>query len=100
MTALAFAADGRTVYAGALVTGVFKSADGGRSWSLTGTPLRGTVQDLETDPSRAATVYAATSAGIWKSEDAGATWRDPFLHDTMYAATQGGLFILTQTTGP
>src|ERR1043166_1197984 len=77
VTALAFAANGRTVYAGTPYTGVFKSADVGRSWSLTDTSIRGLVYDLETDPSsRSGTVYAATSRGIWKSDDAGATWRD------------------------
>ena len=76
VTALAFAANGRTVYAGTPATGVFKSANTGRSWSLTDTRIRGYAWDLETDPSRTATVYAATSQGIWKSDDAGAAWRD------------------------
>jgi photosystem II stability/assembly factor-like uncharacterized protein len=76
VTDLAFAANGRTVYAGTEFTGVFKSVNTGRTWFLTDTSLRGAVRDLETDPVRPGTVYAATSQGIWKSDDAGRTWRN------------------------
>ena len=64
----------------------------------------------------ALTVTARTAGRAYVSEDAGATWSflgqgltdasvlgleaDPFLHDTLYAATEGGLYTLTHTTGP
>ncbi|HVR98930.1 MAG TPA: hypothetical protein VMW27_20085 [Thermoanaerobaculia bacterium] len=74
VSALAFAPNGRTVYAGTSAGQVFKSINTGRTWSLTAPLLEGAVQDLETDPSQSARVYAATSKGIWRSDDAGRGW--------------------------
>lgn len=70
-----------TVYAGTR-RGVFKSLDGGTSWTLAGTGLPATTIDtLVIDPSSPSTIYAGTltangvaSVGIFKSTDAGATW--------------------------
>jgi hypothetical protein len=63
--------------------GVFKSLDGGASWTATGlidTPDVGVcVADLQLDPASPATVYAASTyaglSGVSKSVDGGATWR-------------------------
>ena len=76
VTALAFAANGRTVYAGTHDSGVYKSIDSGRSWSPAGAGVRGAVEDVETDPATPARVYVATSKGVFQSDDAGATWTD------------------------
>jgi len=57
--------------------GILKSSDGGASWqkSLDWTygQLRG-VQDIKINPLRSSTVLAATSEGLLRSWDEGATW--------------------------
>jgi photosystem II stability/assembly factor-like uncharacterized protein len=75
--------------------GVFKTTDGGRSWSkvLYRSPRTGAI-DLVMDPSNPNTLYAATwqrvrrkwsdprvepgynESGVWKTTDAGTTWTD------------------------
>lgn len=58
--------------------GILKSTDGGQSWthSLDWSygDLRG-VQDIKINPLRPATVYAATTEGLLRSYDAGASWQ-------------------------
>lgn len=58
--------------------GILKSTDGGTNWSKCLDwgygELRG-VQDIKLNPKRSATVYAATSEGLLRSYDAGATWK-------------------------
>lgn len=86
----------RIVIPGAALWGVYKSTDGGASWSFihsgaattaecgtdvaliaaNGTPCtpRG-VRQLALDPSNPDIVYAASYArGVWRSSDTGATW--------------------------
>lgn len=75
--------------------GVFKTTDGGRTWSkiLYKSPRTGAI-DLVVDPSEPNTLYAATwqrirrkwsdprvepgygESGVWKTTDGGATWTD------------------------
>jgi hypothetical protein len=64
--------------------GLFKSTDGGASWSQAGSagwplaaannPLLLTATALAIDPRNSGTVYAGTGAGIYKSSDGGASW--------------------------
>ncbi|MBI3966184.1 MAG: exo-alpha-sialidase, partial [Chloroflexi bacterium] len=59
--------------------GVYRSADGGRTWLPTGAlgqPPRGEqVVGIVVDPRSANTVYASTTQyGVYKSEDGGRTW--------------------------
>jgi hypothetical protein len=73
-----------TVYAGSgegnfyarLGAGVFKSADGGATWSaLPAGPLLGAgFFDLAVDGGDSSFLYAATTRGLFVSADAGATW--------------------------
>jgi photosystem II stability/assembly factor-like uncharacterized protein len=63
------------VYAGLQVGGVFRSADAGRSWTFAGAGLIDVqVFDLAVHPRLPATVYAATSRGLFKSGNGGAAW--------------------------
>src|SRR5207245_766195 len=80
---------------------VFKSIDGGQSWTLMA--LRLGVSSIEVDPSQTATLYAAGTSGFFKSTDAGASWvvmnvgltdtevqalvMNPAIPSTLYAAT-------------
>jgi len=97
------------VYAGTISEGVFKSLDGGVTWSQTSAGLVNlTVNALAVDPATPATVYAGTTAGVYRSTNAAANWRsfssglgsrnvralvvDPLVTDTLYAATPNGVF--------
>jgi photosystem II stability/assembly factor-like uncharacterized protein len=66
--------------------GILKSTDGGRTWakSLDWSygDLRG-VQDIKINPLRPATVYAATTEGLMRTYDAGASWKK--VHDNPMA---------------
>lgn len=58
--------------------GILKTTNGGTTWSKSLDwsygQLRG-VQDIKINPLRTATVYAATTEGLLRSYDAGATWK-------------------------
>ncbi|HKC88749.1 MAG TPA: SBBP repeat-containing protein, partial [Blastocatellia bacterium] len=62
-----------TIYAGT-DRGVFKSVNGGGSWSQAGAPFSLPVFQLVVDPTAPANVYALTQTFIYKSVDGGATW--------------------------
>ena len=65
-----------TVYAGTQSGGVFKSTDGGTTWSAVNVGLTDLeVLSLATDPQSPATVYAGTQSGdVFKSTDGGTNW--------------------------
>jgi len=69
-----------TVYATADYAGVFKSTDRGASWRLLASPDGGLDGGLvhavaaEPRPSAAATLYAGTDLGIYRSTNGGARW--------------------------
>jgi len=87
VVALAFDAAGAwTLYAGLDEGGVWRSTDGGATWSAAqgGLPP-GTIRTLAADPGTAGTLYVGRSGdGVWKSADGGGSW-------TQVAATLGGL---------
>lgn len=65
------------VYAGVATGAVYRSADRGQTWSLTASiPRGGSIAALTQDPERPARLFAATGAGVFLSEDSGATWKD------------------------
>jgi len=67
--------DPRVLYAGSYQSGVFKSIDGGLSWSVSRALSPGdTLSALAIDSLSTSTVYAATAVGLLKSVDAGAGW--------------------------
>ncbi|MFN0275571.1 MAG: T9SS type A sorting domain-containing protein [Chitinophagales bacterium] len=85
--------DGNVVYAGTgdanisgypfIGDGIYKSLDGGESWSYSGLSETGIVSKIIVHPSSTNIIYAATMGlpfernidrGLYKSTDAGATW--------------------------
>ncbi|MDH4137272.1 MAG: AAA family ATPase, partial [Anaerolineae bacterium] len=64
--------DGRWVYATIKGRGVYRSTDGGISWTLTA--INGSGQDILIDPANPKKVFVAVWAGILRSTDGGATW--------------------------
>jgi hypothetical protein len=102
-TAFTFAAapsSPQVVYASGL-SGAFRSADGGASWTAV-SPVPFQAARLTVDPARADVLYGSNSTGIYRSSDAGLTWSniaafvapyqmtplylviDPFHTDTLY----------------
>lgn len=109
-----------TLYAGTLGGGVFKSSNGGTSWSAinNGLDTSFVVSALVIDPTTPATVYAGTgnglvsggdAGGVFKSTNGGESWTatnagltstavfalaiDPSVPATLYASTySGGVF--------
>src|ERR1035441_2875425 len=65
-----------TLYAGEYGGGVFKSSNGGTSWSASSSGLTNLgVLALVIDPSSPATLYAGTiNGGVFKSRPGGASW--------------------------
>lgn len=105
----------RVVYAGSSQGGVWKSLDGGATWSRAS---RGLTDDrmvaLAIDPLHPATLYAAALTGVWKSVDGAATWQatpfpaqnlgfsavsslliDPARPGTVYAADYAEIYAST-----
>ncbi len=97
--------------------GIFKSEDGGATWSTIALPTSGTrnVLSLAIDPRAPSTLYAGTdTAGIFRSTDGGGSWTlrasglaktseenitqvrsllvDPRISTLLYAGTAAGVF--------
>ena len=52
--------------------GLYRTADGGKSWSL----IRpGEINDLAVDPSHPERIFVATKEGLHRTADSGATWK-------------------------
>ena len=64
--------DPHTVLIACDMTGSYISHDGGDTWRMFS--LRGVVRFFVFDPLNAKTIYAQAD-GLWRSEDAGETWR-------------------------
>jgi photosystem II stability/assembly factor-like uncharacterized protein len=86
---------------------IYKTTDGGTHWTLRSDGLAGgRVHSLAIDPSHSSILYAGTAEGVFKSVDAGSSWRasttgletqvnsfslDP-LDSTIYAGTADGIY--------
>ena len=84
---------------------VFKTTNSGRSWRPTSMPTASTTIALALHPRNSRVVYAGTDNAVYKSGDAGASWRkvktarrvyaivlDPKQPATVYAGSGGGVF--------
>lgn len=108
------------IYAGSFVTttlfgpyvgGMYKSVDGGSSWSSinTGLPEDASIYTITVAPQSPQTIYVSNQAGVFKSIDSGMTWSAinsglpentqvsdiaiaPQNNQTLYAATYSGVF--------
>ena len=67
--------DARFVVEGCDMTGAYITRDAGESWRMF--HLGGVVEAFAFDPSDASVLYAANSV-LWRSEDAGRSWRIVF----------------------
>ena len=99
----------QTLYLG-LSNGIYKSTDGGATWSPAGAGASGYVVMIAINPASTTTLYAASGAGLYKSTDGAATWNhtglmagpndtsfvhdvviDPLTPTTIYAGTPNGV---------
>jgi photosystem II stability/assembly factor-like uncharacterized protein len=116
VNAIAFApSDARTVYAGGSddATGIlYRSADGGESWSQPAATLVAGVQELAVDSCDPRIVHATTPAAVFRTLDGGESWepsriswnadfpygqvhaiaQDPRHPSSLFAATSQGVF--------
>jgi uncharacterized protein (TIGR03437 family) len=102
--------DSQTLYLGTLINGIYKSTDGGTTWSAAGTGANRFVRMIAIDKANPNALYAATDAGLYKSTDGAATWNptglmagpndsffvssvliDPSAPATFYAGTESGV---------
>lgn len=90
---------------------LFKTTNGGDSWTAANAGLPNYVTALAIDPRNPGTLYAGTRSGIYRSVDGGGNWVavndgltnlsvmslaiDPQNSSTIYAGTAGGLFTMT-----
>jgi photosystem II stability/assembly factor-like uncharacterized protein len=97
-----------TVYAASQDVGLFRSRDGGESWSLVYAPG---ASDLAIDPITPTTIYWGSGGQLYRSDDEGDTWNHlisispadvpyphPTISGTVYATRQwdgGGLWKST-----
>src|SRR5262245_16221645 len=68
-----------------LYQSVFKSGDGGNSWTLSDRGLAGKfVGSFAVDPVTPTTIYAGTDSGVFKSTDSGANWGATALTESVF----------------
>ncbi len=102
------------VYAGTKGDAIFKSFNGGHQWisqrkGLEGVTITSVVHEIKFVPGSSQHIFAATSMGVFETENAGATWVkrmdgmievlmvvtldvDPNQPQTLYAGTSGGVY--------
>lgn len=65
----------KALLAGVALGGLIASLDGGLTWAERHTGLGREVNDLAMHPARPARLYAATGAGLFRSDDLASTWQ-------------------------
>src|SRR5260370_19991811 len=106
------------VLAGTMGDAVYKSPDGGQSWTPHNGGLKehiSVVNQFVFHPTDPDIIYAATTVGVFRSKDGGRLWEehmygmkevhygvtlamDPHNPDVMYAGTTGGVYKTTDGT--
>ncbi len=81
------------LYVGTSDTGVYKSSDGGATWTQSnGGPLYIYANKLVIDPSAPSTIYAGSYLGVYKSTDGGLSWINS---NTGFTATSESIKVLS-----
>jgi len=101
--------DPQTILVGSDVAGVFKTENGGDSFSLKGRGLEGfVVADITFHPTSARHVYLLTNKGLHISDDKGETWRNAapairygsrYCGSTQMVASRKSLWVGTDNQG-
>ena len=93
----------KTIYIGSYGDGVFKSTNGGSSWTKINAGLTNTyINSIVIDPKNPQIIYAGTDKGLFKSTNGGLSWSktgladalicslyfDPINSQTIYAASE------------
>jgi hypothetical protein len=88
----------QTIYVGARGSGVWKTDNGGASWTpvTDGLPTL-TVSGLAIAPSQPQRLYLATPQGIFRTDDGGATWPSVNTTLTNVLALDGGAMLVNPT---
>jgi uncharacterized protein (TIGR03437 family) len=114
-TTLSLAVDPKNpsvIYAGTIEGGVFRSANGGATWTPPNSGNSYITRAIAIDPVTTSTLYAASVGGVARSVDAGQTWQlkfislngnsvgqvntiaiDPVMPATIYAGAARGAFV-------
>jgi photosystem II stability/assembly factor-like uncharacterized protein len=109
--------DSQIIYAASADAGIFKTTDGGAHWTPINNGLPEDLQSPTLQPffnfivivsSEPQTIFAGGLAGVYKSADGGASWRqlaggiDPFVeaHDLVIDPTNGQVVYLGTATKP
>lgn len=75
-------ADNETIWAGVEIDGVYRSTDGGTTWTRHIEGLNSLdIHGIAVIPGETKTLLAATNAGVCKSVDNGETWQDLHVED-------------------
>lgn len=95
--------DPSIVYA-ATSTDIFKTTDGGASWSIILTESGLSCNSLAISPSTPTTIFAGTSNGLYRSTDSGSNWTEMLteqIDDVLFRPNDGStIYVLARTGSP